>query len=50
VYILQVKARSSSTLEILTSINYSEPISRADYTSQKDIVERQAIEVIELNY
>jgi hypothetical protein len=42
---LQVKARSSTNIQVLTAVNYSEPISQAEYATWKDVVEKQAVDV-----
>jgi hypothetical protein len=50
---LQVKARSSKNIQVLTAINYSEPISQAEYATWKDVVEKQAMDVsisVEITY
>nr|CAD7197437.1 unnamed protein product [Timema douglasi] len=39
-----VEARSTLTLEILTTVNYSKPSTQSDYAKNKDIVEKNAIE------
>jgi hypothetical protein len=42
---LQVGARSSANVQVLTAVNYSEPISQAEYATWKDVVEKQAVDV-----
>jgi len=42
---LQVKAHSSTNIQVLTAVNYSEPISQAEYATWKDVVEKQATDV-----
>nr|CAD7265347.1 unnamed protein product [Timema shepardi] len=42
---IEVEARSTLTLEILTTVNYSKPSTQSDYAKNKDIVEKNAIEV-----
>jgi len=42
---LQVKARSFTSIQVLTAVNYSEPISQAEYAAWKDVVEKQAVDV-----
>lgn len=42
---LQINARSSSKLKILTSIQYSEPILVEEHHIQYEITKRKAIEV-----
>lgn len=41
---VEVKAHKSATLEFLTSIEYSEPIDKADYAIKKDIIETHCTE------
>ncbi|XP_069694276.1 uncharacterized protein KIAA2013 homolog isoform X2 [Periplaneta americana] len=43
-HMLEVKARSSVNLQLLTAINYSDPISQAEYATWKDVVEKQAMD------
>lgn len=41
---LEVKARSSTSIQVLTAVNYSEPISEEEYAAWKDVVEKQAVD------
>ncbi|CAG2062711.1 unnamed protein product, partial [Timema podura] len=41
---IEVEARSTLTLEVLTTVNYSKPSTQSDYAKNKDIVEKNAIE------
>lgn len=43
---LTLKKRGITKLEFLLTINYSEPISRETYSTQKDIVEKEALEAM----
>ena len=42
---MQVKAHSSTNIQVLTAVNYSEPISQVEYATWKDVVEKQAVDV-----
>ncbi|XP_075983680.1 uncharacterized protein KIAA2013 homolog [Anticarsia gemmatalis] len=44
---IQVEARDGLDILILTTVQYSKPISKADYAKQKDIVEKRAIDEME---
>lgn len=44
---VQVEARDGLDILILTTVQYSKPISKAEYASQKDIIEKKAIEEME---
>lgn len=44
---VQVEARDGLDILILTTVQYSKPISKAEYAKQKDVVEKKAIEEME---
>lgn len=44
---LRVEARDGLDILILTTVQYSKPIQKSEYASQKDIVEKKAIEEME---
>ncbi|XP_068082340.1 uncharacterized protein KIAA2013 homolog [Anabrus simplex] len=41
---IEVKGRSSTTLQFITAVNYSEPIEKEEYAVKKDIAEKQCME------
>ncbi|CAB3382785.1 Hypothetical predicted protein [Cloeon dipterum] len=43
---VQLNARSSTTFEFLTSVNYSEPVPRSEYLEKKREAEQRAIEAM----
>lgn len=45
--VIQVGSKDSLDLLIFTTIQYSKPVKKADYATQKDIVEKRAIEQME---
>lgn len=44
---IQVEAKNGLDMLILTTVQYSKPITKAEYEKQKDIVEKKAIEEME---
>ncbi|KPJ13019.1 Uncharacterized protein KIAA2013-like [Papilio machaon] len=44
---IQVDARDSTDILLLTTVQYSKPIKEADYAKHKDIVEKKALEEME---
>jgi hypothetical protein len=42
---LQVKARSSTSIQVITAVNYSEPISEIEFNTWRVVVEKQAVDV-----